>query len=373
MSDYTNIEDLGLDEITEDYLREVAIEMGTDLEVDTRQGSLYMDACEGHIRKTAFFFEALRSVAQIIDITTCTGYVLDEKMFERGLRRNPPEATTAHYYCIFDGAVPEVGDALTCSGHMFYVESVELDEYDNLTVIIESEETGTAMNSLVQGTSVIPEIDVDGLISCTLGTLYDPAEDPEDDDTARARLLRRVFGPDENGNASQIRTWAESVLGVGSARVIPRWNGPLTIKVVIVGTDGAVASQEVVDAVQEYLDPGSTGMGEGIASIGQIITVVAAQALTVDISVSVSKTASSSYENIQIEMTSLLEEYFGSIAVAEYDSTLSIRYNRILAIIAGMDDVVDFDNLLLNGDEENIDFTIEQMPVLGEVTVDGNI
>ena len=39
----------------------------------------------------------------------------------------------------------------------------------------------------------------------------------------------------------------------------------------------------------------------------------------------------------------------------------------------GMEDVIDYDNLKLNGQDENVPFTIYQIPVIGEVTVDGNI
>lgn len=373
MSDYTDIEDLGLDEITEDFLREAAIDMGTDLGVDTRQGSLYRDAAEGHIRRTADFFDDLRAVAQIINISTCTGYVLDEKLRERGMKRNPPEDTSAHYYCTFNGSVPEVGDELTCSGHVFHVEKVEFDESENMTVIIESREKGTAMNSLLQGTPVIPQVDVDGLISCTLGALYDPAEDAEDDDTARARLIRLISGPSENANAAQIQAWSESVEGVGRARVIPLWDGPMTIKVVVVGVDGKAPAASVVAAVQEYLDPNSAGMGEGMAPIGQFITVAGAQELSVDVSVSVAKAGTATYESIQSELEGLLEDYISGIALEEYDSNIKVRYNRISAIITDMEDVVDHESLLVNNGTENLSFTVYQVPVLGEVSVDGDI
>ena len=287
MSDVRNIEDLNLDEIDEDFLRDQCIEMGMDLEVDTRQGSIYRDAAEGHIIRVAKFFDDLRMVKEIISLSTCTGEVLDEKLAERGLSRNPPEATPARYYVIYDGATPEVGDIVTCEECLFTVETVDEDD----GIIIVSEGTGVEMNDFPQGIPVVPEIDVDGLISCTLGALAVPATDAENDDSARQRLINKVSGPDENGNASQIRTWCESVEGVGRARIIPLWDGPTTVKAVIIGTDGKAASAGVVSAVQNYIDPGASGMGEGAAAIGQFVTVVAATNLTINVSVSVIKKA----------------------------------------------------------------------------------
>ena len=367
MSDVRNIEDLNLDEIDEDFLRDKCIEMGMELEVDTRQGSIYRDAAEGHIIRVAKFFDDLRQVKEIISLSTCTGDVLDEKLKERGLERNPPEATPARYYCLFDGAVPEVGDLLTCEEYEFTVESV------GDRVVIVSTDTGTELNSLPQGSPVVPEIDVDGLISCTLQEIAEPALDEEDDDSARTRLINKVSGPDENGNASQIRSWCESVEGVGRARIIPLWDGPMTVKAVIIDKSGHGAAAGVVANVQEYVDPGASGMGEGAAAIGQFVTVVAAEDVSINVSVSVTKKAEATYSGIQEELTEALEEYLKELALETWSDDIQVRYNRISAIITDLPSVVDHENLLVNGGVDNIAFTVEQVPILGEVTVNGDI
>lgn len=77
-----NIEDLSLDDVTEDLLIEQFLDMGEELGVDTRQGSIYWDACMGSIIRTAMLFDDLAQIKEIISIQTCTGDVLDEKMME---------------------------------------------------------------------------------------------------------------------------------------------------------------------------------------------------------------------------------------------------------------------------------------------------
>lgn len=52
---------------------------------------------------------------------------------------------------------------------------------------------------------------------------------------------------------------------------------------------------------------------------------------------------------------------------------MAVRIAHAGALLDGMKDVIDYDSLKLNGTDENVPFTIEQIPVLGEVTVDGNI
>lgn len=362
-----NIEDLSLDDITEDALIEQFFDMGEELGVDTRQGSIYWDACMGSIIRTAMFFDQLASVKEIISLQTCTGDILDEKLEERGLTRNPAEATPATYKVIFVGEVPEMDSVMSCDDYLFTLQDKD-GEY-----IIVSEDTGTELNDLIPGTEVIPEIDVDGLVSATLGELLIPAIDVEDDDSARERLINKISGPDENGNKSQIRTWCESVEGVGAARIIPLWNGPNTVAGIIVGKNGMFPSESTVSAVQDYLDPGGTGMGEGVASLGQVFTAIAAEELAINVSVSVLKKEDATYSEIQEDFRKLLTDYFRKLALEDYSSGMMARYVRIGAILEGMDAVIDYDNLTLNRKSANIAFTILQIPVLGEVVVDGNI
>lgn len=363
-----NIEDLPLNEITQDALIEQFYDMGEYLNVDTRQGSIYWDASMGSIIRTSTFLEQLKMVKEIISIFTCTGDVLDEKMMERGLTRNPANPTPATYYVSFVGMVPEMDSKMSVDDYFFTLSSDSEGRY-----ILISEDMGTDMNNLVSGTKVIPELDVDGLISATLGELAIPAIDAESDDSARERLINRISGPDENGNKSQVRTWCESVEGVGAARIIPLWKGPYTVKGVIISAVGGVPSQTVIDNVQNYIDPGCTGMGEGVANIGQFFTAVAVEAVKIDITVSVLKKSDATYSGIQEAFKNLLQKYFVEMSLEEYTNGMAIRYAHVGSILENMDEVIDYDELKLNGNSANITFSILQIPILGEVTVDGNI
>lgn len=363
-SSYRNVEDLNLDEITEEFLENEAIRMGIALDVDIRQGSLYRDAADGHIIRTAKFFDDLRYVAQMISMSTTTGDVLTEWMRLFGLSRNPAEATPARYYVTYNGAEPKVGDIVTVEGHMFTVESV------GDRIIIVSDETGTEMNRFVSGTIVLPQIDIDGLISCTLGDIAEPALDPETDDAARERLIAKCSGPAENGNMAHVQLWCESVEGVGRARIIPIWKGPQTVKAIIIDPNGRRPTDMVIEAVQEYVDPGIQGMGEGAAAIGEYVTVVGATEIPVDVSVKIIKSSEYTKTDVQEELKEYLTKYFKSIAMQQrYQEDVQVRYQRVAATIMDMPSVVDLEDLFINGEEKNLAFSIEEIPILGEVTV----
>jgi len=367
MNNIRNIEDLSLEDITEEFLLEECISMGDELQVDTRQGSIYRDAAAGHIIRAAKFFNDLRQVSAIISLQTCTGDVLDEKLRERGLKRNPPAATSAKYYVDFVGTPPDTGAVMYCGNHMFELDMIE-EEY-----VIVSKETGAELNSLAPGLPVIPDVDIQGLVSATLGELAVPSIAMESDDSARERLINTISGPTENGNKSQFKTWCESVEGVGCARIIPLWNGPNTVQGVIVGSNGEIPSEEVVAAVQRYIDPGSTGMGEGVANIGQFFTATAVTSVVVNVSVSVLKKADSAYSGIADDFKKLIQNYIMRLSIEDYWEGMSVRIARIGALLDGIEAVIDYDNLLLNGKSENVVFGIYEIPILGEVEVDGNI
>lgn len=363
-----NIEDLGLDEITEDFLRDQCISMGTELGVDTSEGSLYRDAAEGHIDRTAKFFDDLRSVARIISIRTCTGDVLEERMEERGLEFNPIDDTPATYYVGFSGATPEIGAAMSCDDHMFTLQKLG-ERY-----VIVSEECGTEMNSLVKGLPVIPEIDVDNLISATLQELAIPAIDREEDEAARARYLTKLAGPAENGNDAQIQSWCESISGVGRARVIGKFAGPTTVKGIIISSNGGIPDKSVVDAVQEYVDPGATGMGEGAAAIGVHFTAEAATALPIFVKVTVTLISGANIETVKAQIKAAIEKYFSELSLNKGTDTPTVRSNYVSTLLSANENISDFFDFRMN-DQENffVQCKKSEIPILSELSVESGV
>ena len=233
--------------------------------------------------------------------------------------------------------------------------------------MIVSEEEGTKMNQLIAGSPVIPDRDVDKLIRATLQELAIPAIDQESDESARKRLLDKIAGPAENGNKTQVKAWCESVEGVGRARVIPLWNGPNTVKGILIGTDGGVPNKTIVEAVQNYIDPESAGMGEGVATIGAHFTATAAEAVVINISVSIFQKI-----NNKDQVVESIKKYICDLALSSSEC-VTVRYTRIGALISQIEQIVDYDDLKINGGTENIECTIEQIPVLGEVTINEHL
>ena len=105
------------EQYTEEYFMEQAREMGDALGVDTREGSIYMDAAAGHCLRAAKFYEDLRSVFNLLFADSCTGDVLDEWAAQKQVYRKA--ATPSYYVPVFDGVAPAdlVGDRFMAGGY----------------------------------------------------------------------------------------------------------------------------------------------------------------------------------------------------------------------------------------------------------------
>ena len=167
------------EEFTEDYFMDQARALGEEYGVDTRQGSLFMDAATGHCIRIAKFMNDLSTAFEMLAVDTCTGDVLTEKAAQDGIYRQ--SATPSYYEVSFTGTTPELGSR-------FFVESCyfKLISKDD-RFLLESEVLGTATNSVLPRQNVVPVYEVNGLEACTLGSLYIPGAEEETVDDLRSR------------------------------------------------------------------------------------------------------------------------------------------------------------------------------------------
>ena len=139
------------------------------------------------------------------------------------------------------------------------------------------------------------------------------------------------------------------------------WNGENTVQVVIIDDQKKPADSTLVEDVQEHIDPGIKGTGEGEAPIGAYCTVTAAEAL--EINVSVTLILASGYTSAGI--TEYIEAYLKSIAFKQnYVST-----GRIGNAILDAPGVIDYADLMVNGGTANITVPEKSVAVLGTVNV----
>lgn len=352
------------EQFTEDYFMEQAREMGDALGVDTREGSIYMDAAAGHCLRAAKFYEDIRSVFDLLFADSCTGDVLDEWAAQKQVYRKA--ATSSYYVPVFDGVAPAdlVGDRFMAGGYYFVMVQDGEDFY------LQSEITGTQTNYLLKGERLIPVRNTMGLKAAMLGEMYAAGTDQESDEDLRQRWKEALSEPAENWNKQQYKTSCESYDGVGRAIITPLAYGPCTVKALIISSEGTAPPDSLIEQIQEEMDPGSEGVGMGKVLLGCKFYAVAAGQEAVNISFDVVIASGYSLDSTKETVRQELIRYMKGIALDTFDEeNMVVQYIKVIGILANTAGIKDLANLTINGLAENVIIEADNIPVLGELTM----
>lgn len=212
---------------------------------------------------------------------------------------------------------------------------------------------------------------VSGVTSVTNPEPTRSGTDTESDQSLLERFYAKVRSQGTSGNKAQYMQWANEIAGVGGVEVAPLWKGPGTVGLYLIDTDKRAASQDIVNAVQQYIDPSQDGQGEGVAPAGPIITVMPAAEVAIDISVKVQRTQEqpSTMEEIRKLIEDGVRTYLQQIAFNRKDPL--VRYTRIAAVLLDIPIIIDYSDLTINGhtEQQNIEIGSGQVAVLGTVSV----
>lgn len=330
-------------------------------DIDTRPGSIFYDAVSGFLIRAAKFYTDLPLIFSLSRIDTATGEYLDSKASEYGIIRH--EAQKAKYNAVITGTVTESNERFFYNGLYFVLKADETGRY------FEAEEVGTEYNNIFIGTAAVPVDTISGLESAEFGAIIEYGTTPEDDESLRRRLKDKISGAGENGNKQHYKIWCESIDGVGKAKVFPLWNGPNTVKAVLIDLNGLPCSDDIVSEVQKYVDPDGLGLGEGVAPIGAHFTAVSAESEFIDIAVSVEIRQGFGIDAAKESIRSAVKSYLKT-QVMNSSEEIVIRVSEIGAIISGLAEIEDYKNLNINGSDENITINSGSVPVLGVTEIE---
>lgn len=324
-------------------------------DIDTRTGSFTYDMAMVFAVKLAEFYAV--NVNQILDsvfLSTATGKFLDERAANVGISRII--STKCRRSAKFVGYEPDVGSRF--QGGDYFWQVIEPS-------IIECETLGSGPNKVSTGTHLIPINAIAELKSATMGDILVIGRDQETDDELRERATKATIQPSGDGNVQQLTDWCKSVAGVGKAVVLPCWNGINTAKGIITTVENKPANPELVNKVQEYMDPGKKGLGEGKAPIGCVFTVESAQTFNITVRAQVKKLSSVTEEQIKLNFKKELEEFLNS----QVFKITSLSINRIGAMLLNIEGVEDYTTITLNGSSQSLTIPANQIPTITEVVV----
>lgn len=245
----------------------------------------------------------------------------------------------------------------TASGVQFMADD-DTDVTVGSTFAVSAVEPGSAGNAN-PGTVIAMPVTIQGIGGIVNDEDFSGGYDQESDEDLRARYYEALQKPANGGNVYQYEQWAKAVEGVGRAVVVPTPRGPNTVDVYLVDSNGDPADSDLIDEVQELLDPNGNGDGMGEAPIGAVCTVQAAVAVTLDFAVTLTAGGDPS-EAIEASLDALVRK----TALAGS----ALRYADVVAAVL-VEGVEDYSALTVNGKSGTVAFGATEIPVLGEVTV----
>ena len=354
--------------------------------IDKREGSIIYDA----VAPAAMAFsEQVLQLANIVKQTyvkTAQDEFLDYRATEYGTARYPATYTKALARAVGDtedGTVDNirVGDRFaSVQDEPVFYKVTYVNE--NKTFVLTAETAGTGPNSYIG--QVLPVTPNDRITYAEIIEVSAPARDTETDDHLRARLLAENRWLAYGGNVADYLDMTSKIHDVGATQVYPTWDGAGTVKLVILNNDLMPASQTLIKKVKEEIDPEeSTTQGYGLAPIDHRVTVTAPETFTVDITMNVTIADSANVDTIKANIKTSLEEFFKSLRrdwntvnpTVGRGYSMTIYRSKILSRVMMIEGVANATMPRLNGGDEDLQLvfnnTTSQLPVLGEVTING--
>lgn len=344
-------------------------------DVNIIEGDFFWDNTRPSAVEFANMQEKFKALLKIPFPQFSYGKYLDYLGELKGLPRNDATFSTGQ---IKINAVPNTqitAGKIACTVGTDDKKSVEFELLETKTI----DNTGVAyinakcteagiIGNVPAGSIILMATPINGIKAITNETEFKGGTDIEDDIPYSSRIVDAEKQEKLSGADSDYIRWAKEVDGVGYAYVEEEWNGPGTVKVLILDKNGQTATQELIDAVQEYVAP-IVPKGEnrgGLAPIGALVTITTPSVL--EISVKANFTFTSGYDSSSVlnEIKSSINNYITGIKLNG-----TILFKAIESVVGSFilqnKGIDDYSNLTVNDVTTNITLS-EQVAIVNEVT-----
>lgn len=285
---------------------------------------------------------------------------LDKRVFDiAAVVRKQATKATGEVLVTGDVGVHIPKDSIFLAGE---TEFVCLDDYtipDGGVVVVKVECTVAGVDGDVIPKSINKLKDsIEGVVD-----IYNPNEfvngyEAETDDDLRERYYDKLMNPPQSGNPAHYKLWATEVDGIGNAKVFRTWNGPSTVKVIVLGIDRKAVDGEMVQRVKEHIMQEAPLRYENL-------TVESAVEKSIEISFKLSILNGYDFEDIKDAIKTEIETYLYSIAFKQD----FVSYAKIGGAILSVDGVSDYSNLKINNGTSNVILLENEVAELGVLEV----
>jgi len=374
--------------------------------LDKREGSIVFDTLSPTALELQLLYIQLNTLIAEAYGDSASREFLIMRCKERGI--TPYEATYAVLKGEFTPAsIDVIGKRFNIGSTNFIViEKIADGEYQ-----VKCETPGIVGNQ--QMGTMIPIDYIEGLETAELTEILIPGEDEEGTEELRNRYFASFAEKAFGGNMQDYLEKTNAIPGVGSTKVTRLWNGDLrpaemipsaavkawyntikptlsgepatwfetvfnaaadkklttggTVLLTILNSDFGVASDTLIQTVQQTIDPDEyAGEGYGVAPIGHIVKVESAKARNVVVKTNITFDVGYGWTNLQNAIDTAISDYLLELRKSWADSPyLVVRISQIETRLLGIKGIVDIDSTKINGISNNLTLGKYEIPIFG--------
>lgn len=237
--------------------------------------------------------------------------------------------------------------------------------------LLQCETIGSSAN-YIKG-RLVPVGFVEGLATAEITETAIYGEDEEDTETLRARYKASLQAESFGGNRADYLAKVLSLHGVGGVKIYTgaEWNGGGTVKLVIIDSEHGSPSDELVDRVQDEIDPVTRqGDGLGIAPIGHFVTVVGAYNTPINITFTLTYKTGNTWATVASGVKSAIDGYFAELNELWMGlDAITVRIAVLESRILDVSGVIDIRGTTINGVSENV--RVDKDSLVSRGTING--
>ena len=363
-------------------------------DIDKREGSIVYDTLAPVCMELADAYVKMDILESQLSLLTATGTNLDNRAYEQGMAREQAtqaerigtfkkyqvDEQTGEYVkdendnkILIDMNIPEGSRFVSPENDNIIYEFIGKDDKDEN--ILRCETYGTIGNEYM-GT-ILPLTAIPDLVEAKITGTHIPAQDTENDDELRTRVVNKLNSLSFGGNIDSYIEKVSGIDGVGTCKVFPAWQYNGSVLLSVVDSSYEPITQSFADRIKEEIDPEeSSGKGVGFAPIGHYVTITTPIKSNVKVQFHLDLEAGVTPGNVQEECERRIEEYFNSVRHNfGQDNTLGIYRARIIDTIVEIPEVLNITDVLLNDVDADIVYTDEgllkhqYLPYVSEVII----
>ena len=331
--------------------------------LDKRESSpIYNGIAPAAMELMGIYLELELIIQETFGDTASREYLI-RRAKERGVEPYP--ATKALLKGMFTPSTINIpiGSRFSLNDLNYIVQSKTLDGEYNL----ECEETGVKGNQ--HSGDLIPVEYVEGLETAKITELLIPGEDEEDTEDFRKRYFNSLDSQAFGGNRSDYITKVNGVPGVGGTKIYRAWNGGGTVKLVIVNSQYKKPSTELIQQVQEIMDPLELqGEGFGLSPMNHITTIFGVDETIINITTNITYQSDYVWGDVKVNVEKTIDEYFLELNKTWADSeNLIVRISQIETRLLNIIGILDVANTKINTLAENLILDVNSIALRGDV------